>query len=185
MADTGFVLVGTGANDAAFGSEAWINPTRVTADDNSDATNSMSPGGGSTNYLKGTNLGLAIPAGSTIDGIEVRFEWWSSTGGENCTLTRCRMVKADGTIGTTDRSDGGVVPGSRTLKTLGGSTDLWGETWAEADVEDIDFGFVMAINKTFSTVIEDLEVDAMWVKVYYTEAAAGSAKSLMLLGVGR
>lgn len=37
MADTGWVMAGTGANDAAYGTNAFTSPENVTADDGSIA----------------------------------------------------------------------------------------------------------------------------------------------------
>ena len=56
MADTGWVLAGTGANDNSFGSVAWSSAGNITGDDNSDATVALGDEFASTsNYLKGTN----------------------------------------------------------------------------------------------------------------------------------
>src|SRR6266545_5605068 len=56
-------------NDAAIGTIAWTNPGQVLASDDLYATATVD--GETTNYLKCTNFGFAIPAASSIDGIVV------------------------------------------------------------------------------------------------------------------
>lgn len=76
---------------------------------------------------------------------------WSSTAilgsGENVTLTDCKLVKAD-VIGGTSQGDGTIVPITSTNEaylTIGGSSNLWGNSLSESDVENSGFGVVFAI----------------------------------------
>lgn len=181
MADTGWTFVGTGASDSSFGTTAWSVPGNVTADDGSEAVAAF---GGNTEYLKGTNLGLAIPSGDVIDGIEVRWERRIIVGVGPITTIRVRLVDETGTIGTTDRSSGDSWPNVVALQTEGSSTDLWGDTWSETDVEDVDFGFVVAASMP---VGEAAAVDYMQMKVHHSPAAvvAGFIGDLAMMGAGR
>ena len=58
---------------------------------------------------------------------------------------RARIVNADGTIGTTDKSIADDWSSSYAYVSYGSSTDLWGETWTAADINDANFGFALAI----------------------------------------
>jgi hypothetical protein len=161
MKDTGWVTVGTGAEDASYGTKAWgADASNVTADDSSYAV--AASGSGNTYYLKGMNLGLSIPAGATIDGIEVRVEAGEGAGAS--TLERVRIVKADGTIGATERGEGAALDGVETLYTYGGASDLWGESWSSTDTNDADFGFAVSFNQNFAGITA---VDYMQVKIHY------------------
>ena len=55
-----------------------------------------------------------------------------------------KIVKADGSIGTTDKAGEDALDSSDTYRIYGGSTEKWGETWSYTDINDSDFGFVFA-----------------------------------------
>ena len=74
--DTGADSVGTGANFASIGTNAWTNPTNITASDDTYATNATA---GETQGLRGSNLGYAVPSTATILGITVEVERKAST----------------------------------------------------------------------------------------------------------
>ena len=171
-ADTGWINVGTATNDNSFGTMAWANPGNITASDDSVShVENTYAGSSNSNYLKGTNLGLAdgdIPAGATIDGIEVRFEIRDWIDGDPSTVQSCRLVKADGSIGTTDRASDDDIPSSDAYISKGGASDLWGETLSDSDVKDSDFGFVIAV--TMPEQWNEANVDNFQVKVYYSAA---------------
>jgi hypothetical protein len=58
-----------------------------------------------------------------------------------------KIVKADGTIGTTNKANTGAWAWDyESYISYGGSTDLWGETWTPSDINDADFGVVMSID---------------------------------------
>jgi hypothetical protein len=56
-----------------------------------------------------------------------------------------KIVKADGSIGSSDKSTNATLPSSDTYVFYGGSSDLWGETWSVSDINDTDFGVVISI----------------------------------------
>ncbi len=168
MPDTGFIIAGTGANDASYGTNDWINPTNVTADDGVEAE--MTTDLEETNYLKGTNYGHAIPTGAAIDGIEVQWQWRAQNNGRRSDEDRTRLVDESGAIGATDRATGEINTTTATNYQRGGASDLWGDTWGETDVENSLFGFVHA-SRSFDVGSHHPYVDAMWTKIYYTEAA--------------
>jgi hypothetical protein len=164
MPDTGFVIAGTGTNDTSIGTAAWNAPGRITTDDNSYSE--ILGGSVTSNYLRASNFGFAIPAGATIDGIEARIERKSIFGGPDGLDNSIKLFNASGVAAGNEKSTGAAWPSSTTVTTLGGATDLWGLTPSEADVEDIDWGW--AISGT--TVDSWLQVDLMEMKVYYTLA---------------
>lgn len=57
----------TVVNDATVGTLDWTNPSNITVEDDSRATNGGSAG--TTKYMKATGYGFAIPDTATIDGI--------------------------------------------------------------------------------------------------------------------
>lgn len=175
IADTGFVITGTAITDSSYGDRRWNNEDNAETDDNNRASVTLaSPSSfDESEYLKATNFGHSIPAGATIDGIEVQHRRENTDSSDDCHEERIRLVDELGAIGTTDRADGADLPNA-TEETVqhGGSTDLWGDTWGETDVEDTDFGFVIAFMHTSGGSLT-IGVEAMWTKIYYTESGGG------------
>lgn len=163
MADTGWQIPGTIANDSTLGSSSWDNPTNAASSDNSRATGNDSSG---TYYLKCTNFGLSIPSGSVVNGIEVRIERrQSGPGGGSCTDNVLKIVKSDGSFGSEDKATSDEWSLSDTYDSYGGSNDLWSESWVPADINDVNFGVGLSAVTSFAIA----EVDSVQIKVYYTE----------------
>jgi hypothetical protein len=178
MASEGPNNAGTCVNDASFGVRAWTQVTNAEGAINSTfATTGSQSGTVQCQYLKATAFGFAIPAGATIDGIQVDLQ--RKLMGTNCSDVRVRIVKG-GVIGSTEKSLGAQWPDPVALDSFGGASDLWGETWTPADINAADFGAVVApqiVNFTSG------QVDAWEITVFFTEAD-GLASSMTLMRVG-
>lgn len=172
-ATSGPNIAGTGADDSAIGTLTWTNPGNITSHNATYATNTSSAGN-ATHYLKGTNFGFSIPAGATIDGITVEiFAFKSGSGGGSYSDSTIKIVKADGTIGSTNKATStqlGATPGA--YITYGGSSDLWGETWTASDINDADFGVVGSW--TSATNTSAISVDDYRITIAYTAASTTS-----------
>ncbi len=160
----------SGTNVTGFGTIAWSNPGNILASDNSYSDASAAGSGGNSNYLRGSGFGFSIPSSATIRGIKVEIENHASaaTSFNFVQDARVRIVKADGSIGSTEKAD--TVTKWATSDgyiTYGSSSDLWGETWAYTDINDTDFGAVIAANLTVDTAVSAF-VDHMRITVYYT-----------------
>lgn len=155
-------VAGTVVSDAAFGTTAWTNPGNATTENDTNATSTSA----ATRYLKATNFGLAIPSGASIEGIEFFFR--KKDGGTGIGKdARVRAVKADGTVSTTDKADvTNHMNATLKWKSYGGVSDLWGESWAEADIEDADFGVVIAESTAGKSTA--FGIDSVKVIVYYS-----------------
>ena len=171
MADTGWQSPGTMAVDTTIGSDNWTDPDNAKV---SDDSNTIASGfdGSHSYYLKATNFGFSIPSGATINGILISIERFTNQS-SGLTDYEIKIVKANGSIGTTNKSAGATWSTTETYYEYGGSSDLWGETWGESDIEDVDFGVVLST--TFS-VFEVASVDHIRIKVYYTVASATNMK---------
>jgi hypothetical protein len=138
--------------------------------DDTYATASTTIRASTTHYLKATNFGFSIPSGATINGILVEIER-KKTGSALIKDSSVKIVKSDGTIGSTNQADTvNDWPTSDTYKSYGSSSDLWGETWAYSDINDIDFGVVLSDTQGKYMVAS---VDHIRITVYYT-AGEGS-----------
>lgn len=154
---------GTVVNDNSFGTVAWTNENNVKVSDGSYAT---LVGVANSQYIKTTNFGFAIPTGSPIVGIKVEVERKLSAGTDYD--LRARIVKADGTIGTTDKAQVASWPTVEAYETYGGATDLWGETWTAEDINDADFGFALSAQASSG---HTLSIDHIRITVYYSEVS--------------
>ncbi len=162
--DTGAHSPGTVVDDANVGFYAWTNPGNAVSSNDSYAVVNPGPALVITHYLKATNFGFSIPTGATINGILVEIERKTA----NYTYIKdnnVQIVKADGTIGTTNKADTvNNWPISDTYKSYGSSSDLWGETWNDTKINDIDFGVVLSAYVYYDIAY----VDHIRITVYYT-----------------
>ena len=167
MADTGFVFPGTGVGNRTItgGDVNWTNPA-ITGDDGDNAFWNTSSQPEQSNGLAGSNFDFSsIPAGSTIDGIEVQVGDYES-GGAN-TWEVLRLILADTTDGSVSKhADLLAITGSLQTDEAGGASDLWSETIGRTDVQDSDWGFFVGQEATED--FQSSSIDFFKMKVYYT-----------------
>jgi len=122
-------------------------------------TQSVAPGGTSP-VLDAVNYGFNIPTGVQILGIEVQVTGSQTAVGGIVTLT---PLYGSGTPIPTQISlplSAGTVP-------AGDSSDLWGETWTPAQINNPSFGFaVQASNPTSSPIT--FNITQVSVTVWFT-----------------
>ena len=163
--DTGAVSPGTISEDTSVGTEAW-NPG---GDDITIGASTTAV----SYYNKCTNFATfyTIPTTATIDGIEVTIRKSADHQTDGATDNEVRLVKADDTYTTENKAKAGAWATSPTIYTYGGSSDLWGETWTPADVNNSNFGFVISANLDNDTGSPfTATADIKQIKVYYTFA---------------
>jgi hypothetical protein len=180
MASQGPRIVGTGAS-VSTGNTPWTSPGNITANDGvfavaALAQGSPGPSSATSNDLQGTNCGFSIPAGSTINGIQVDiFEKRDNAGGAlfgSVADASVKIIKG----GTKQGTDHGGLSGNTnwqnagSLFTYGGSTDLWGLTWTAADINASNFGCSLSAVDNTGLGINAL-VDYMQITVFYTPPA--------------
>lgn len=173
MASQGPLSPGTMADDSAVGSAAWADVNNAKVSDNIYATTGTIDAA-TSHYLKATNFGFSIPVGATIDGILVEIE--RHMDGSDITDSRVSIVKSDGVVGTTNKASAvGWVTTLNTYYSYGTASDLWGETWSPADINDADFGVVLSVSSVIN--FSDAFVDHIRITVHYTEAPTTSTSS--------
>ena len=159
------------ADDSAVGTITWASTSNATVEDGSEATASNnSPNSTATShYLKATNFGFSIPGTATILGIKIEIKRRVTGTGASAIDSAVRIVKADASIGSTNKGD--LVsswPGSLAYATYGGSSDLWGESWKPSDINDSDFGAAVAVAVTMGpTFTAVARIDHIKITVYY------------------
>lgn len=174
---------GTMADDATVGTAMWQNPNNSQVSDNVYST--ITGLAGTSHYLKATNFGFSIPAGATITGILAEVERkGSGPGTEWLTDNSVKIVKANGSIGTTEKADTATIwPITDTYASYGYSSDLWGETWATIDINDVDFGIVVSAKDNFPDFGRSPYIDHIRITVYYTDPTPTPAPGMRFEGV--
>ena len=123
-------------------------------------------------YIVGQGFGFSIPVGATINGIVVTLQ---SSAVDNTQSGGARdysiKIVKNNTITGNDKSTlASLTPNSTYVnRTYGSSTDLWGETWTAADINNSNFGIAYSAELTTSpkgTVT--VQVRNLRITVHYT-----------------
>lgn len=173
------------------GTHSWGTPSNAQISNDVRATWSKSGGGaapygGTTAFLKATQLASLVPTGATIDGIKATIERRKTATSDSTAVDSAVCVVKGGTVQTAqNKANATAYTGSDVAATYGGATDLWGLSWTAADVNGSGFGIAISVQ----VGIDDLdpaypEIDAITIEVFYTPAPSGS-RSLMSAGVGK
>jgi len=152
------------ANSAPSGwAVNWTTPANAYGSDGNYATDDA---GGAQDYQ---SFNFSIPAGNTINGIEVKFEAssWNASGD-----TIAVELSWDG--GTSTTTSGNVTTElaylTDTVYRVGGPSDNWGKAdWAVSHFSDANF----RVRVVGSDGVAPLQIDAMQVKVYHQATGGG------------
>ena len=124
-------------------------------------------------YIVGQGFGFSIPTGATINGIVVTLQAQSydaQGAGNNARDYSVKIVKNNTITGTDKSTLASLTPnGTWVNRTYGSSTDLWGETWTAADINNSNFGIAYSAELTTSpkgTVT--VQVRNLRITVHYT-----------------
>lgn len=179
-AGTAFLTDGTGAE--------WANPTYASADDSNFTTVTVARRVVSdTSSHVSYHFDFTIPSDATIDGIKLRIKRKAtipaggSVNDNNITLT----LDAASPYGST--SDSNTWTSTDTFYTWGGATEMWGQTFTPAQVNDDNFGAMFsAVVGGGTSLTTTAYVNFTEITVYYTEAVSSftATSSLALSGVG-
>jgi hypothetical protein len=120
---------------------------------------------GQSANLDVTGFGFNLPAGSTISGITAEVERAASNSNSiedyDVYLLKAGAPSGNDKASTTDWTT------LDSTRTYGGSTDLWGTTWTEAQVEASNFGLRLKA-RNLTTSSRAAYVDHVEIRVYYT-----------------
>lgn len=178
MASSGPLYPATTVNDTSVGNTAWTNVNNAQSLNSTVATIGSGAGGWRGNYLKATNFGFNIPAGSKIDGV-----FFEAVGvfGSNHKEDSVRLVNRN-VISGNDKSTDSVLLGSAANYSYGTSSDLWGLNLTVADVNNPGFGVVWAVGNTSGG--GESNVDALRLTVHYTPSPLSIQGVQSITGIG-
>ena len=165
--------------DYSSGSESWANMPFIYSDDllyaNSSAT-IIALGADTTEYLMANDFNFSIPAGATINGIEVTMDRAAANllalfrvRDETISLSLSNVLIGDNKANTTNW---GLV---FQTGVYGGSVDLWGTTLTATDINDPTFGVAVSVQfegllGAAGSATLDALVDNIVIEVSYTPA---------------
>lgn len=162
---------GTGCTNAA--TTDWATQTNTTSDDAAYATygGAFFDASEKSEEFQLSNFGFAIPNGATIDGVQVLIDRKAGTASDvfdfNISLTKTAGVQV-GTNKADTATAYGTTDASVTYGT--GTTDKWGTTWTEAEIEATGFGVVICVQTDAGGANEVASIDYVNVTVHYTES---------------
>lgn len=139
---------GSGA-DISRSATAWTNPANACVT-GSSATASVPQNNGATDWLVAKGFSFAIPAGATVQGIQVQFSRMASTASK-IQEVQLYLVK-DGVTGVgNNHASSTYWPISATVANYGGTSDLWGTAWTPADINSATFGLKFYVKNVGTT----------------------------------
>ena len=155
-------------NQPISGSSAqWLNMSNCILSDNvySVPSANLANTGDYTDYLVITNFLFTIPSGSTISGISVSIE--NSDVNGKSKDDRVRLIK-NGVMGSIDKSKSSAWGSTDLVKSYGGGSDLWGNSWTTSDVNSFNFGVAFSAERTGGGPQPTLaKMDQIYITVYY------------------
>ncbi|MCP4540923.1 MAG: DUF11 domain-containing protein, partial [Chloroflexi bacterium] len=142
------------------------NPTRAYTNGSGYAeSRNNGRSGGRTDRHRYYNYGINIPAGSTIQGIEVRLDWWlDSTYGTSSLGVDLSWNGGSSWTSSTQVDTGESTSSSHTI-TLGGTGDTWGRTWSASDFSNGNFR--VRLHSYSSSSYRDFRLDWVPVRITY------------------
>lgn len=168
--DTGWVSPGSASQTNTSFTGDWINVNNALSSNNSYAT-SGAGGGENTERLLLSNFGFSIPAGSTIDGVEISVEYYTSDADDQLRVS----IDNSGSYSTAKTNN--TPSTSETTEIYGANNDTFGLTLSAGDVNSSGFGASIELWQN-SSGGASISVDHVQMKVYYTEVAGSSTASV-------
>jgi len=159
------------ADTGGDGNGFEVSPANAQADDAANAVDNDSGTQASTSCTSSTrdkhrffNYGLNVPAGSAVQGIEVRLDAQvDSTSGAP---KLCVQLSWNGGASWTAAKATPTLSTSMASYVLGGGADTWGRTWSAAELADANFR--VRVITTANSTNRDFSLD--WIPVRVTAA---------------
>lgn len=136
------------------------------------------------------DFGFSIPAGATIDGIQVKvFNQAShaSYGTRHVEDERLALlVNQTYMQESSGNQNAGYWSATPAEVPYGNGSYLWGETWTDSLINSSDFGVVLLVEIVSDGTTVIAYVDYIQIEVWYTTAGGSGSqvRTLLLMGVG-
>ena len=187
--DLASAYAGTAADDAAVGTLTWADPSNAVGSGTGSyatVTTEGSSGSEYSHYLKVTNYGFSIPAGATINGVQVRIRAVGVVENSgDWAWDKVRLVNDSGTVGTANKATGNL-PTVASLVTFGGSADTWSGEATAINWNDVDSGAAIAVGTTPAVSgVNTAYLDYVEITVTYTPAPTTLSPRRRVIGQAR
>lgn len=143
---------------------ACSNNSAFAGDTNSGTNTATSCSGAGKDRHLFYDYGLSIPAGSTINGIEVRLDAWADATKGSPFM--CVELSWNGGTSWTATKSTSTLTTTQETSTLGSATDNWGRTWTASEFSNANFR--IRITDVASNTARDFRLDWAAVQVTYT-----------------
>jgi hypothetical protein len=153
---------GNGFQTVAANAHADDSASAVDTDSGTVASTSCSSTGRDRHRF--FNYGISVPAGASIQGIEVRLD--AKVDSTSGTPRMCVELSWDGGVSWTAAKVTSTLSTSMATRTLGSATNTWGRTWTAANLSNANFR-VRVTNVADSTA-RDFSLD--WIAVRVTHS---------------
>jgi hypothetical protein len=177
QSNTGWISPGTATAEAGGGAN-WASPSNILSSNNtySYAVSAGDPIN-TTSYIQATNFSFTIPSGATINGVEVSIEhnMYDNLCEDEYVIDYNIRLLINGSVTGDNNAQTLTNWGlSDETFTYGGSSNTWGLTLAESDIEDTDFGvrIIVRIYDPSQCYAAQSRIDHVQMKVYYTVASS-------------
>ena len=171
MSVTDWKPAGTTANVDRDGKDAWGNTDNVKTDDTDFSIVLIAKGVTYSDWLRLTNFFTTgdIPAGATINGIEVQYKRLASVA----SWVNDSMLKLRKTSGQVGDNKASATPWAVSKETVtypatGGETDTWNSGLTAADLVDSGFGIDLSALNNDTENIRSATIYFCQIRVYYT-----------------
>ena len=172
-----FPAAAQSAGIAPENSDAWVNPTNIFSDNNSEAqiTAATFDANDISELLFGNDYGFSIPTTATIDGIVVEIAQRRFAGAAVDNRVSLWEIGTGFYPGVQNKASATAWPATETIATYGSPTDTWGTSpvLTPTQINSSNFAVNLSVKATSNNT--DIGVDFIRVTVYYTEAGGGPA----------
>jgi len=147
----------------------WVNPNNGFISDNNRARTANMATGDNSRYIGYTGFGFSVPAGSTISGIQVDIERSRNNAGAGRIRDLTVRLTKDGAtlVGNNLAATTTNWPSSDAYRTYGGSANLWGTTWTDAEINAATFGVAIRVRKLTPNGNRRARIDHVRITIYY------------------
>ena len=139
----------------------WVTPNNVFTSNDAYAIDITF----NNNDLISKTFAVSVTNGATVVGIEVLIEGNADDATPANRDIDVSLTKDGSTPVGTPKTDQTLNQGSDTTITLGSSSDLWGTTWTEAEVESANFGIIIA--RSSAAAAGEVAIDHVQVRVHF------------------
>lgn len=185
MSSSGPNSPGSVVNVDDTGNVAWTAPGEAASSNDTYARAIDVQGGRNSQLLIASNFGFAIPAGATINGIEVQIERKSAQASTGVVVDETISLTLDGAAPTGDnKATAEQWAAADRTDSYGSPEDVWGIGPSPEQVNDSNFGVIVKAQNT-GDADDSAYVDHIKVTITYTAASnRNSGINRLMTGVG-